>query len=433
MCDSGQIFSGPGVIRQRPNGQLEFTLYAMEPTSLDGVTQDISGANDIQAGQIIPERLLFRLSAIDADGREWTSNHISPRERHSEEGTLCTGILQEMGITANPPVTVKHDQLHIEIHEDIKIPANTPTTIRKTVGGREIRSGSLSALEFRDGPYEYRFDRDGGILLIDVIANDQPIVDHFEMRLVEALQFVTARPVHWTIMVKMTSTKWETRIKSVHPNRTRANLGPPIIAEYPSEAKWFVDIFSRYITYVIRKQSGEKAHPISTQMRAICHASMGGIDAEALVLSIAIESILKYAPSAQYELSPDEKSWIKKARDYFSTCEGPKPLNDRATNWLSDLESQSAHGKLRKLVEIGVITPQQRKTWYEIRPKVAHGSALRCILPQESLDKTNEMLVMFYHLIFYIIGYTGKYTDHGSPDWPTRDYQIPTREQGDPA
>jgi hypothetical protein len=90
MADNGRVFSGPGVIRQGAEGQLEFTLYAKETLSFDSIMEDMSGENDAAAGSIMPDRLLFRLSATDSDGRKWMSSYVYPSKHSFEGGTgMC--------------------------------------------------------------------------------------------------------------------------------------------------------------------------------------------------------------------------------------------------------------------------------------------------------------------------------------------------------
>lgn len=421
LSNEGRVFSGPGVIKQAADGQLQFTLYAKEMVPLDEL---ITGMPDIQPGQIMPEHVFFQLSAKDFNGREWTSNRVFPSKHTVQGGTLCTGELVEITHKANRQAPTKHNHIYLEVYDDIEIPANTRSTVTKTIAGQELSSSSLNVLRFDTDNYELILQKEANSLQITTFAKGMQLEDYFEMRLAEALQFVVARPIFWSVMQKRTSKSWEIRIRGSRSTELRSRIEPPLSIS-PDATESFRRMFESYLKYVLIADLGEKLHPISAQMRAICHASAGAIEAEALTLCVAIESILKHVHTSRYELSPEDKDWIEKAKDYFASWEGPRNLGKRITGLFSMLYAPSAKTRLRELVEMQAITDQQKQGWDRLRHKLAHGETLGSASLQEFLDLTNTVLVLFYHLVFYAIGYRGKYTDYSLPGWPTKDYSAP--------
>ena len=65
---------------------------------------------------------------------------------------------------------------------------------------------------------------------------------------------------------------------------------------------------------------------------------------------------------------------------------------------------------------------EQRKDWDQLRNKYAHGGHLREEYLQQALDIKDSVLVLFYHLIFFAIGYRGKFADYSKTDWPIQEY-----------
>jgi len=426
IVDKSIFFSGPGMIRQELNGKLKFTLYAKEEFSSEEVLEEILNTNDTRIGKIIPERHFFKLSAIDGKGREWNSDRILPDCQIYIEGTLCKGILNEIVYITNIPVGINtYNNLHLEFYDDIKIPANSYTYIKKITGKNVSRSSERNALIFKTALHEYDFQKIDNRLQILLKSNEQPFVENFEIRLIEGLQFVFAQPIDWSLLIKWTIEKLEIRIKSTIKNSKRYRLFPPIVNAFQS-SPYFCELFDKYMTYILANQTGIKIHPISAQIRSICHASMGSIQAQALTLAVAIESILKFLQPVNDKPSSEIKEGIKKAQNYFKTWGGPSILTDQIKGFLARLNDTNASKKFDELIKKGIITKQQKDAWNKLRHKLAHGSIDISGSLQEILDLSNMVLVMFYFLIFHIIGYQGKYTNYSSDGWPISDYPVLT-------
>jgi len=421
----GRLFIGPGVIRQGSDGRLHFTLYAKEGLSFSEFVRDVSGPGNVEAGRIIPDEEYYRLSATDTAGREWICEQVLPSTNTSHGGTICNGELAEITNATEPPVPVTKEHLFLDVFEDLSIPFNTRTVISKTVAGRELTSTSLNTLKFETDCFDLLLEKETGSLQIAVGAKNTQFVDHFEMRVMEALQFALARPVYWSVMIKQTARMWEIRIRPSRSERAQSRIGPPVAVE-PDTTESFCKLFDSYLKYVLARQSDDKLHPISAQMRAICHASMGAIEAEALVVSIAIETILEHVHASKYVLSPEDKEWVERAKRHFETWGGPDVLSNRIVGLFSMLNTPSASMRLSELIELEVITREQKHAWGRLRHKLAHGETIGTIPLQDFIDLTNTVLVLFYHLVFYAIGYRGKYTDYSSPSWPTKVYEVPS-------
>ena len=246
-------------------------------------------------------------------------------------------------------------------------------------------------------------------------------MEHIETRIIESLQFVLARPLLWSIMIKGTGGSTISCIREIGSNNLRYKVQPPI--SLTDNTEWFCKLFELYLKYVLQ-HTEDKLHPISAQMRSICRASVGNVETQSLILSVAVESILKRVHETTFQLSPEEKEWINKAQEYFCSWGGPENLSKRILSLFTMLPNPSASMRLNELVELRAINNEHRQAWSTLRNKLAHGGALGSTSLQEFLELSNTVLVLFYHLVFFAIGYEGKYTDYSTIGWPQKDYKI---------
>jgi hypothetical protein len=104
-----------------------------------------------------------------------------------------------------------------------------------------------------------------------------------------------------------------------------------------------------------------------------------------------------------------------------------KVLLRRVEGMTQGLLTMRAIDKLRRLVDEGKVIPDYFTAWQTLRNKQLHP------LPPDLTDETdlnyqpvfdqiNRVCVLLYHLVFYLIGYEGTYTDFGTLGWPLRTY-----------
>ncbi len=418
------VYGGPGVIRQSPSGQLEFTLYSTRVGSLHQLIPEILGSDDFQTGQVIPEERLYSLRARDILGREWTSNRILIDKHSSPDGTLCTGSLDQITFTTVPPVPIKRDHLALDLVGDFNIPANVSTQTTTTEGDRTTIAASLRTLEFQAGSFDFRLTKEEGILQIGVSAELGEIEEHFSLRLAETLQFIFARSVQWVLLRRHLPTSWDECVRTTRSKESRNKLDAPVPL---TSEEAFCTLFANYLRFILSEGSVERLHPLSAQMRAICNASSGSIEAKALTICVAVEGILDLVPMSNESLSPEEMDWFSRAQSCFKTWGGPDRLTKRINGSLARLSKPSTPMRLQKLAEAGIITQSHIDAWQRLRHKLAHGTTSTSEPIQRLIDLTNTVLGLFYLLVFHIIGYTGSYIDYSTKGWPTRHFTVATK------
>ena len=421
LASAKRVFSGPGAIRQTPEGKIRFTLYAQENISDFEVIKALTEGMNLPLGAIIPRDKFYRLSATDLRGHTWECAQVMPDTDSSNEGTICTGKLDE--ITYKDESVSAKNFIYLEIFGNVKIPCNTPTVIEKTVAGKKsLPSSSIDSLQFNACGLEFMLHNEESSLRLSAEATDIEFGEHIETRIIEALQFVLARPLLWSIMIKNTGNSKITCIRNIHSDNLRYEVEPPI-SPSRSNTESFCKLFDLYLKHVLQ-HTQNTLHPFSAQLRSICLASAVTMEAQTLILSVGIENILKHIHETGSQLSPTEKEWLGKAQEYFCSWGGPDDLSKRIASTLSKLGKPSASMRLRELVKSGAIRDEHRKAWEKLRHKLAHGETIGSQPLQEFLELRNAVLVLFYHLVFFEIGYEGKYTDYSTINYPTRDYQV---------
>ena len=73
-----------------------------------------------------------------------------------------------------------------------------------------------------------------------------------------------------------------------------------------------------------------------------------------------------------------------------------------------------AKDRLHILKEQGFVRDELIKEYEKLRNSCAHGDLVSGMQMQTDLDQYAAAIVLFYHLIFSAINYSGEYTDYSS-------------------
>ena len=267
----------------------------------------------------------------------------------------------------------------------------------------------------------------GERLRIDVRSEDGFPV-HFEKRIIETLQFVFGQPVRWAIMRKLTGDALTVAIDSRRVVAAGARALAPIAREAPdpksgrSTPKFHRSLFYRFLKHTLGYEA--RGHPLWAIVDAIYEAGLESLDAKALALTVSIESLLQREFSSLGERSKVSKETVGDLGDVIDRWNGSSSVKRRAKGLMSMLRSNSAKNILHELVQRGAITDEQRKAWDKLRNASAHGYQSWSGSGDEFYKLVCEVEVLLYHLIFFVIGYEGPYTDYGSMGWPLRQYPL---------
>lgn len=422
-----EIYSGPSYIRQAKDGGFEVRLYASKQigstSEIDFITQLISRS----PGEVIPEEDFYTFSGVDGADRTWESDpFLIGVDNTVGPGAFVTSIIRQVSCSKELNRSSDQDVIILRVFQEIEIPYNTMTESTSSAGNRQSSSTVRNALAFSACACDFFLQTQDNTLLVHAQSRNQLFLEHFETRIIEALQFVTAQPLEWSVLTKRQGKKAYSQIVNERKIEAKGHTKPPLSSRVGNEVS-FCEMFNKYLAFIYNFE-GRNLHPISAQIRAVTRASQSYFNTEALVLSVAIESIVQDIDVTLRKLTREEKRWLKKARKYFETWEGPEHLTNRILGLCGMISDTSTSARLKQLISLGAITEIQFKAWKRLRNMTAHGddNSLSEIPIQELFLLCDTALVTLYHLVFFIIGYSGLYTNYERLGWPNEKYQHPS-------
>jgi hypothetical protein len=423
-------FYGAGFIKQYDDKRFIFKLYA----SRERNTQKWGWHETFRAGEIIPDHAYYDLVATDFKARRWVASRLLPDFGRTATGKfICEGKLFELSCQGRFPSSIQStgNYLSLWIFSNVEIPCNTRTVKRKSVAKGRLRSKSqaLNAWKFRCCGIDFLLVRESDDLLtVNASITGEEFPTYFEERLIETLQFVLGRPIPWSIMRKRTGHSVITTLSSTRAYPDKARFHPPLPPMHVTDPRtgkltiaYHRKLFERYLKHTLGYE--KKRHHLWGQLNAVYEASAGSfIDAKALALAVAIESLLGSEFPDLGRPTKKEKEVIKKAQKYIDAWDGEQEIKKRIQGSVGQLFQPRALDKMRKLAELGAITDDQWRAWKKLRDPSAHSYQSTPFTPDKFVDLVQRNEVLLYHLIFHAIGYKGPYMDFSSPDWPIKEY-----------
>ncbi len=258
----------------------------------------LTRGGDFTPGVLLPESHYYRLSALDVAGNVWT--HPSVDLKVSEEPEVQVLSFSCDRIQTESTVEGEHTYAYFVFLDELAFPDNTiRTTIVESSGKLESRStrleGSKGLVAGIGVTYDKRKNRPGERYseFIAVVPKGITAVASFEDRMLEAIRFCTATmaaPV-------MSETVFEgVKILELSKSRPLNNSGlvhAPISTSRPDSAQDFYRLFECYFSYACANAKGKDFAPLSSKLGGIFTLKGVWLDTIALLLSVAVEGILK--------------------------------------------------------------------------------------------------------------------------------------------
>ena len=236
------------------------------------------------------------------------------------------------------------------------------------------------------------------------------------------MQFVLGRTLHWSVIELFQQQTQETRVGAALENEKESSrIQPPISFRSHDNANSVWNLFGKYFDHVISYPK-RKWHPLFSFIHAVIESGKASLEAEALTLSVSIEGLLKREFSAL--ALPDEafKKQINDARNLIKRSELSGSIKERMSGFLGAMLSPRAKDRLFILKDKGFIDEELIESWNDLRNSSAHADSPESVDRQTYLNSCNSVLVLFYHLVFLAIGYTGEYTDYSSYHYPMKSF-----------
>ncbi|BAZ68715.1 hypothetical protein NIES4106_34810 [Fischerella sp. NIES-4106] len=306
LINSQEIYQGSGSITRTSEGQLELKLSYFDDNSCLSLLEHIEKLDEKQGnltrisdksagtGKIVPESEYFSLSAIDAQGREWTSTRVLISER-SFQSSLVTLVAQlhEIYYTIQLSSNEKASMC-LQLCGDINIPHNTLMQTEEELECFRFPSAAI----FFACSYEFFIKQQDNITILKVISDCKELPAFIETRICEALQFVLGDLITWSTLELNQSTQRTIRIRSLLNKNKKTKLRPPIRFEKLDITKDIWKLYENYLQHIL-KDSERMLHPISGWTARIIEARTVCLESEMLTLSVAVESLLTIEPLKQ--------------------------------------------------------------------------------------------------------------------------------------
>lgn len=414
-------YTGSGSITQSGTGEFLLKLYC------DGVISPIEVRSlflNTTAGKIIGGSEYYCLSAVDLKGRSWEAKRIFPNIHSGPNpGYLVLGGLNEISYSSNLPKALTKSSVNIGYRGDIDIPCNKDTTVETSVGGeRRSKYADFNIAKFQTNGFEFEIKKEKDWLSFCAVTQSRPITNAVITRFTEALQFVLGRTLHWSVMELLQQQTQETRVRaSLKNEKESSRIQPPISFRSYDNANNVWNLFGKYFGHVISYPE-RTWHPLFSLIHSVIESGKASLEAEALTLSVSIEGILKREFSAL--AMPDEvfKKQVDRALNLIERSELSDSIKERMSGFLGAMLSPRAKDRLFILKDKRFIYKELIESWDKLRNSSTHADSPESVDFQTYLNRCNSALVLFYHLVFLAIGYTGEYTDYSSYDYPMKSF-----------
>lgn len=423
--DQSRVFKGPGYIRL---DDLEFsvTLFVEGTPAMQQARPPLF-AGGVSPGVLLPKEHYWSMAATDTRGRRWSAERIAlPSTEGSghTSGYTLSGSCRELTMTNDASKTYHARRIGIEMRcfDCIAFPRNACSRTTVVLDGQtrqESTNFNLAKSSFLG--FELEIAEEDGDTRLRMTTGAPMLHPHVESRVSEALLFVLGTDINWSVIERTDegSIRLTLRPRS-KPHKPRFS-GSPIAFNTISHADAVWNMFELYLSYVLQ-DTVSPYHPLSAQVSAVVLADEASVEAQALSVAVAVESVLNLFYRDVGRPAQSVLDAVKELQAYINEWHGMSELKTRALGSVGQMKSVRPGDRLRDLIERRVVADKNVSAWTRLRNSVAHGDWSGVADLQTFIDRTEDVLVLFNQLIFHLIGYKGKYTDWGAHGWPIIQY-----------
>jgi len=302
-------------------------------------------------------------------------------------------------------------------------PCNSKTITKKTINNEERISSTnfnVAQLESEIGTFEFE-KNDYGFSLNWVLG--KKIVNKYKINRVEScLEFVFSKTFN---LVKTTELFENVEITKLYPIKKKHETSlsfPPLMSLNYDPDGYVWSIFVKYLTKILQFDS-PKRDPISQIAYSFISTLDLTIETQCLGLSIGIEKLVSFEEfndfrsSNSFDLEDIEAKLVSGGID--------DSLRKRMLGVIASWKRPNAAQILKRIQEKGIISEEEFEAWKRIRNASAHGDIGNIGNPRRVLVFKDQILNLFHKLIFFLIGYSGGYTNYADPNKKIDDFFCP--------
>ena len=422
-------YVGSGYIRQKDDGNIEFTIYATEIINVGELESLSHLLGGWQSGTLFRTAQSYTLIALSYWRYNWRADgilNLSVDWRQSPQRVSGNiRILRREGKASMPG---RPHRIIMHFFDDIDVPYTA--VIEKT--SNDFDGAVFDAADNKHFCVQKR-DHE---MVVD-ITSEVPFVAHFDVRVVEALSYVLARSMSWRALHLYSSDDEILQLSSPYIQSTNTKLERPLLIKQIDEHHIFWRLFSKYLEYVIRENATPAWHKCSCYVNNACEASANSGDAWTIALCVAVEKLSGLIDYVERSGDKKQKTEIQRLVRRWLKSKGwdETTVGHRANGLLSSLNNARVKDRLGALVNTGNVDPTHITSWSKLRNPSVHADErnfkeVTTATAQKWLNDIGAVTVLMYHLTFYFIGYTELYTDYSKPGWPSAHYPLSVTAPG---
>jgi hypothetical protein len=430
--EGGERFEGQGYIRQADDGSLIFKIYV---TKYDAKPlKHLDAMFNSAAGELHSDEMFYDLEAIAHDGTRWTASRILPVPHWdmTDQTVLMHGKMQS--VTADLDMPQRQHHLVLHFFEEYQVPLHRMSEAERH--GNRYYTRDRAEFTALHSEFVVRV-RDGSGDTVFEIASDKPFPTAFDLRVQEALQYITAKTAIWRVRLQSTDKRMELELASPWRKSSRTQFSPPLgpISAHFMEHGW--KLFEKYLAYVVEKTDGTHWNPVAYHLYNACEATANSLDAWAIGVSVAVEAV-----SGLISVSDDKQKaerialYQERARKWLEDQKDLADIADRARGQINAMSNKRPQDTLYALAETGHAEKSYVDAWEYLRNRHVHPKLSDLQKPtsvdyQKLLDHIHRVETLLRQLTFYLIGYEGPFTDygvHGKQAFPSKWYPLSARK-----
>ncbi|MBR8034725.1 hypothetical protein [Burkholderia vietnamiensis] len=425
--EGGERYEGKGYIRQDADGGLVYKIYVTgheNASPHEGMIREMS-----LVGKVHPDEHFFDLVAEARDGTEIHASRLIPWVCWSKLGEpeLIRGPLFSVTATNKKLPQTAH-VLELFFFEEYSIPKTHWNDVEEVDGVHSVADGA----EFEACGVEFKARvRAGSGRSVVEVAGSEPFPPDYHWRIQEALQFIVGRTA--VVSAVVTCGPGFQTVELISPARSsaRPHFCPPISHASIEYHRHGWTLFGSYLEYIVKMNPPTQWHPLGYHLYIAREASANSIDSWAMGVSVALEAVasLVSIPDEQEEPSGTDAA-VEKLKRYVAGEADLADIKERLDGLLSMLKQPPGpRGKLEWLAGDGRVEGAYIKQWTKLRNALVHPKLGDLKQPdqatvQKQLDRIHCVQVLLYQITYYLIGYSGPYTDYGAEGFPIKKYPL---------
>jgi hypothetical protein len=422
--EDGEYFEGQGYIRQADDGALVFKIYVATHNAKP--LSHLEAMFSAGAGKLYGDTAFYDLKATGHDGTCWTAKRILlvPSWDATDMTVLVRGNMQSM--TAHLDSPQHHHYLRLHFFEEYEVPLLQWSTTERH--GSPYHVTDRAEFEACGAKFEVRQCETSGDTIVE-LTSETPLPVAFDLRIQEALQYLTAKSAFWRARLQSHDQELHLELSSPWRKSARTQFSPPIS---PASAHFREDgwrLFGAYLAYVTQKTSGTHWNPVAYHLYNACETTANSVDAWAVGVSVAVEAVtgliaIDGDDDKARELALYQKrvlAWIAEQNDLSAD------VVKRAQGQINAMSNKRPQDTLYVLATAGRVEKNYVDAWSYLRNRHVHPRLQDLEKPtpvdmQKLLDHIRRAEVLLRQLTFHLIHYEGHFTDYGILDFPSKQY-----------